>query len=80
VFGRPIVDAPDMPTIGSNTFPIVFGDFSQGYRIFDRVQLAVLRDPYSQATNGLTRFHARRRLAAGVAKAEALRKLKIATS
>ena len=40
----------------------------------------VLRDPYSQATNGLTRFHGRRRVAAGVAKSDAIRKLKIATS
>lgn len=80
LLGRPIVEAPDMPSITGNAYPIVFGDFSQAYRVFDRVQLAVLRDPYSQATNGLTRFHARRRLAAGVAKAEALRKLKIATS
>ncbi len=59
---------------------IVFGDFRQGYRIFDRVALSVLRDAYSQATVGMTRFHGRRRVAGGVAKAAALRKLKIATS
>lgn len=80
LLGRPIVEAPDMPNIGSNTYPIAIGDFSQGYRIFDRVQLGILRDPFSVATSGLTRFHARRRVAAGVGKAEALRKIKIATS
>ncbi len=56
----------------------MFGDFQAGYRIFDRVALSVLRNPYTVADNGLTRFHARRRVAGGVAKAEALRKLKIA--
>lgn len=80
LLGRPIVEMPDLPDVAAGTYPVLFGDFQAGFRIFDRVQLAVLRDPYSQATSGLTRFHARRRLAAGVAKAEALRKLKVATS
>lgn len=80
ILGRPVVEAPDLDDVGAGKFPVLFGDFSQGYRIFDRVALSVLRDPYSQATNGLTRFHARRRLAAGVAKAEAIRKLKIAAA
>ena len=69
-----------MPDIAGNAFPAVFGDFSQGYRVFDRIALSVLRDPYSQATSGMTRFHGRRRVAGGVAKAEAVRKLKVATS
>lgn len=77
LLGRPVIEAPDMPDIAANAFPVLFGDFGSGFRIFDRVALSVLRDPYSQATGGLTRFHARRRVAAGVAKSEALRKLKI---
>ena len=77
LLGRPVLECPDMPDIAGSAYPVVFGDFSQGFRIFDRLSLSVLRDPYSVATNGLTRFHARRRLAAGVAKAEAIRKLKI---
>jgi HK97 family phage major capsid protein len=80
ILGRPVIEAPDMPDVGANTTPVIFGDFSQGYRIFDRTSLSILRDPYSQATSGLTRFHGRRRVAGGVGKAEALRKLKIATS
>ncbi len=80
ILGRPVVEAPDMPDIASNAFPIVFGDFGAGYRIFDRVALSVLRDPYSQATNGMTRFHGRRRVAGGVGKSEAIRKLKISTT
>jgi HK97 family phage major capsid protein len=80
ILGRPVVEMPDMPDIGAGKFPVVFGNFSQGYRIFDRISLSILRDPYSQATNGMTRFHGRRRVAGGVGKAEAIRKLKIATS
>ncbi|MGY4800154.1 phage major capsid protein [Teichococcus aerofrigidensis] len=80
LLGRPVVEMPDMPDVAAGATPVVFGDFGQGYRIFDRVALSVLRDLYSQATNGMTRFHGRRRVAGGVAKAEALRKLRIAVS
>jgi HK97 family phage major capsid protein len=80
LLGRPVVEMVDMPDIGANNTPIIFGDFSNGYRIFDRISLSILRDPYSQATNGMVRFHGRRRVAGGVAKSEALRKLKVATS
>lgn len=80
ILGRPVIEMPEMPDVGSGAFPIVFGDFSQAYRIFDRISLSILRDPYSQASNGMTRFHGRRRVAGGVGKAEAIRKLKIATS
>jgi HK97 family phage major capsid protein len=79
LLGHKIVEMPDMPDIAAGAFPVVFGDFNQGYRIFDRITLAIQRDPYTQATEGKTRFHARRRVAGGVAKAEALRKLKIST-
>lgn len=80
ILGNPVVEMPDMPDIAGGAFPIVFGNFSQGYRIFDRISLSILRDPYSQATQGYTRFHGRRRLAGGVGKAEAIRKLKVSVS
>ena len=79
LFGRPVVEAVDMPDISGSAYPVVFGDFNAGYRIYDRLALGVLRYPFSVATSGCTRFHATRRLAAGVVKAEALRKLKIAS-
>lgn len=80
ILSRPCIEAVDMPDIAAGAFPIILGDFFQGYRIVDRLQLSILRDPYSIATTGQTRFHARRRVGGGVAKAEAFRKLKVATS
>lgn len=77
ILGRPVVEMPDLADVGAAALPIVFGNF-RFFRIFDRVNLSVLRDPYSQAKFGKTVFHARRRLAAGVTKAEAFRLLKIA--
>ncbi|HEY0220485.1 MAG TPA: phage major capsid protein [Afipia sp.] len=79
LLGRPVLEMPDMPDIAGGATPVVLADFSQ-YRIFDRVSLSILRDPYSVATSGMVRFHGRRRTGAGVGKAEAFRKLRIATS
>ena len=78
--GRPIVEAVDLPNAGAGEFPILFGDFASAFRIYDRIALSLLRDPYSQATSGLTRFHARRRVGARVVRPEAVRKLKCAAS
>jgi HK97 family phage major capsid protein len=79
ILGRPVIDCPDMPDIGSGSFPVIFGDFNQAYRIYDRVSLSVpLRDDLTLARKGLVRFHARRRVGGEVVKAEAIRKLKMA--
>ena len=51
----------DMEDIAANATPIMFGDFS-GYRIVDRLSLSVMVNPYSLATQGMTRFHATRRV------------------
>jgi HK97 family phage major capsid protein len=78
--GRPVYDCPDMDDIGSNTYPILFGDVWRAYRIYDRLQVSISRDPYSLAVQNMTRFHARRRHGAAVVLGEAVKKLKIATS
>lgn len=77
LLGRPVVEAIDMDDIAAGKFPIVFGDL-QGYRIVDRVSLSVLRDPYSLATKGQVRFHARRRVGADVTHPDRFVKLKVA--
>lgn len=80
LLGRPVVEMPELDDVGADKFPIAFGDFNQAYRILDRIALALLRDPYTQATKGLVRIHARRRTGGAVVKAEAIKKLKIATT
>jgi len=78
LLGRPVIECPDMPDIAANALPIVLADFFSGYRVVDRISLALLRDPFTQAAKGLTRFHARRRVGGQVVKAEAFRILKVA--
>ena len=75
ILGRPVIEAVDMPDIAADAEPIIFGDFKRGYRIYDRLALDVFADPYSQRVNGLMRYHARRRVGAGVVRATAFRKL-----
>jgi HK97 family phage major capsid protein len=77
LLGRPIVEAIDMPDIGAGNVPIIFGDM-QGYRIVDRVGLSVLRDPFSLATKGQVRMHARRRVGADLTHPDRFVKLTVA--
>lgn len=78
ILGRPVVEALDMPNIAAAATPIIFGDFKAGYRIYDRVELDVLPDLLTQRTVGLARFHARRRVGAGVVRTDVFRKLAMA--
>lgn len=73
ILGYPYVEAPDMPDVAAGAKPVVFGDFQRGYLIVDRVNLSVLRDPFTQATSGNVRYVARRRVGGQVVLAEAIR-------
>jgi HK97 family phage major capsid protein len=66
-----------MPSVGAGNFPIAFGDFSRGYMIVDRIAMAVLRDPFTQATSGNVRYIARRRVGGQVILPEAIVKQKV---
>ncbi len=79
ILGQSYVEATDMPSEGSGTFPVAFGDFRRAYMIVDRVSMAVLRDPFTQATTGNVRYIARRRVGGQVVQAEAISKLKCST-
>lgn len=88
LLGRPIVEFPEMPwfyqaggmTPNTGAVPIFFGDLKAGFRIFDRVGVSLLRDPYTVQTSGLVRFHARRRVGGAVSKLEAIRFMKVTAS
>jgi HK97 family phage major capsid protein len=77
LLGRPIVEAVDMDDIGAGRSPILFGDLS-GYRIVDRVGLSTLRDPYTLATKGQVRLHARKRTGADLTHPDRFVKLRVA--
>ena len=79
VLGHPYIEATDMPSEGSGTFPVAFGDFRRGYLVVDRISMSVQRDPFTQATSGNVRYIARRRTGGQVVQAEAIVKQKCST-
>lgn len=78
LLGHPVVTDDFMPDLGSNTYPIAFGDFGRAYYIVDRRGVSVLRDPYTAVPH--VKFIGRRRVGGGIANFEALKVLKCATS
>lgn len=78
LLGRPVCEFPEMDEISGGACPVLFGDFKAGFRIYDRLNMSLLRDPFTQQTKGLVRFHSRRRVGAGVVKPAAFRKLCVA--
>lgn len=78
ILGAPYVEMPDMPDIAAAAKPVAFGDFSRGYLIVDRVNISILRDPFTQATSGSIRYYARKRVGGAVILAEAIRTQTIA--
>jgi HK97 family phage major capsid protein len=73
ILGRPVVEMPGLTLAASPQVQVIaFGDWS-AYRIFDRVGLDILRDPYSRARNSVVAFHARKRVGGALANAEAVR-------
>lgn len=80
ILGRPVIEDPEMPDVGSAAEPVVFGDIATAYRIIDRIGLSILVNPYLLATNGITRIHATRRVGGRVVQPAAIKKLRCATS
>lgn len=78
LLGQPVVTDDFMPDLGSNTYPIAFGDFQRAYYVIDRKGVSILRDPYTAVPN--VKFIGRRRVGGGISNFEALKLLKCATS
>lgn len=79
ILGRPVVEMVDLPDLGAGLTPVIYGDWS-GYRIVDRIQMSILVDPYTRATNGITRIHATRRVGGAVLQPKKFRRLKMAAA
>jgi HK97 family phage major capsid protein len=76
ILGAPYVEVPDMPNQAANAFPIAFGDWKKAFTLIDRVDMVITRDPFTLASVGQVKFHARRRMGGQIVLGEALRLLK----
>lgn len=79
ILGHSVIIA-DMPAIAANAFPIVFGNFKDGYRGIEHEGLTYLRDPYTGIANGITKTWFSARFGGQVVNPESFAKMKVATS
>ncbi|MBP0438896.1 phage major capsid protein [Tianweitania sediminis] len=78
LMGFPVVEAEDMPDIGTDAFAVAFGDFTRGYLVVDRTGVRILRDPYSAKPYVL--FYVTKRVGGGVQDFSAIKLLKFGTA
>ena len=76
--GFPVIENEDMPSIGSGTVPIAFGNWKRAYTIVDRIGIRTLRDPYTQTP--YIRFYMTKRVGGMLVDSEAVKLLKLAAS
>jgi HK97 family phage major capsid protein len=67
-----------VPDIASNSTPIMFGDFRQGYMVVDRIGIRVVRDPYTSKPYVL--FYTTKRVGGAVIDYNAIKVLRYSAS
>lgn len=78
--GESYLEMSDMPSIGAGLKPVAFGDWKRAYTLVDRLDMTMLRDPYTAASQGQVIFNWRRRLGGAVRLAEAYAVLSVAAA
>lgn len=78
LYGYPYTIAVDYPSATSNVYTVSFGDHKRAYWIADRIEIQMLRDPFTQASAGAVVLHARKRVGGQVVLPEAVNVLQMA--
>lgn len=79
LLGFAVAEMEDMPDIGSNTFPIAFGDFRSAYTFCNRVGTSITIDD-NITTPGYVKFYIRRRVGGILRNDDAIKVVKCAAS
>lgn len=77
ILGYPTTEAEDMPALAADSLSVAFGNFKEGFQIFDRMGIRVLRD--NLTTKGYVKFYTTKRVGSGVVNFEAIKFLKFNT-
>lgn len=64
LLGSPCLELDGMPDIAANAIPVIYGNMQMLYRIFDRVGIRVLRDPFTSKPHVL--FYTTKRVGGGL--------------
>lgn len=78
ILGYAANELSGMPDVAAAAIPVIFGDMAQGYRIFDRLGVQVLRDPYTKKPYVL--FYTRKRVGGGLWNPEFIRYHRVAAA
>lgn len=78
LLGYGIVENEDLADMEANANSILFGDFSRGYTIVDRIGTRILRDPYTNKP--FVHFYTTRRTGGMLTDSNAIKVLKMAAS
>ena len=76
LLGKRVVWMDDMPVIATNSLSVVYGDFSKGYTIVDRIGVRLIRDDLTNKP--FIKFYATKRVGGAVTNYEAIKILKLA--
>jgi HK97 family phage major capsid protein len=77
LLGFAVVEAEDMPALGTGSLSMAFGDFREAYQIVDRIGLSLLRDPYTAYP--FVKFLFRKRVGGGAVSFEAVKFVRFGT-
>jgi HK97 family phage major capsid protein len=77
--GRPYIETPDMPDEGANTYPVIYGDFLRSYTIVDGMDMGLIRDNLTLATQAMVKYVLMKSTGGKVTLPEGLKKIKCST-
>lgn len=83
LLGYEVLTDENMPAVAGGNSPVLFGSFRRGLAVGRKpgsASVSILRDPFSIATTGKTRFHARKRAGSVVYRGAAFARIEIAAT
>ncbi len=75
IFGIPVICISEIPAIGDGKTHVVLGDISSTYKIIDRSNISIMRDPYTEKP--FVKFYATKRTGGAIINHDACRFLSI---
>lgn len=76
LLGKPVTFMADMPVVAANALSVAYGNWTDGYTIYDREGIIVLRDPYS--SHGFISYYTTKRTGGDVTSYDAFKIGKVA--
>lgn len=76
LLGVPVYESPHMPVPTKGSIAMAFADFKEAYKIVDRTNITIMRDPYTEKP--FVKFYATKRVGGCVVNTRAIKLLRFA--